>query len=198
MIDPKDTRMNGLDEAGLREAEATFGATGNLASAILAYLRASTIGGEPVAWAWRYEDEADWRDAQVVPPDPAQEARRTTKRTFIPLYVHPAPSTGEGDQYEPAAVRLLRGPLSKRATSAEFNEWQAREVIEYIDGLRALHPSIGDSEAGAETSLREAADDLLKAFDRSDIPTHYHSYPAFCDAVATFRRALSTQRETAK
>lgn len=30
----------------------------------------------------------------------------------------------------------LRGPLSRRATSAEFNEWMAREVCEYIDHLR--------------------------------------------------------------
>jgi hypothetical protein len=34
------------------------------------------------------------------------------------------------------AMRLLRGPLSRRATSAEFNEWMAREVCEYIDTLR--------------------------------------------------------------
>lgn len=40
---------------------------------------------------------------------------------------------------EPDAVTLLRGPLSRRATSAEFNEWQAREVVMYIDTLvRAL------------------------------------------------------------
>ena len=38
---------------------------------------------------------------------------------------------------EPEAVKLLRGPLSKRATSAEFNEWQAREVVAYIDRLQA-------------------------------------------------------------
>lgn len=34
------------------------------------------------------------------------------------------------------AMKALRGPLSKRATSAEFNEWMAREVCEYIDQLR--------------------------------------------------------------
>jgi hypothetical protein len=38
---------------------------------------------------------------------------------------------------EPPEVALLRGPLSQRATSAEFNEWQAREVVAYIDQLRA-------------------------------------------------------------
>lgn len=34
-------------------------------------------------------------------------------------------------------MKALRGPLSRRATSAEFNEWCAREVAEYIDQLRA-------------------------------------------------------------
>lgn len=37
---------------------------------------------------------------------------------------------------EPDAVAVLRGPMSKRATSAEFNEWMAREVVDYIDALR--------------------------------------------------------------
>jgi hypothetical protein len=37
---------------------------------------------------------------------------------------------------ERAAMRALRGKISKRATSAEFNEWMAREVCEYIDRLR--------------------------------------------------------------
>ncbi len=36
---------------------------------------------------------------------------------------------------EPPEMVLLRGPLSKRATSAEFNEWQAREIVAYIDRL---------------------------------------------------------------
>lgn len=36
------------------------------------------------------------------------------------------------------AMKALRGPLSNRATSAEFNEWSAREVCEYIDTLQAL------------------------------------------------------------
>jgi hypothetical protein len=37
---------------------------------------------------------------------------------------------------EREAMRLLRGKLSQRATSAEFNEWMAREVCEYINALR--------------------------------------------------------------
>ena len=46
-----------------------------------------------------------------------------------------------GGEAEPPAVALLRGPLSKRATSAEFNEWQAREVVAYIDRLLAASPT---------------------------------------------------------
>jgi hypothetical protein len=34
------------------------------------------------------------------------------------------------------SMKALRGPLSQRATSAQFNEWMAREVCEYIDHLR--------------------------------------------------------------
>lgn len=37
---------------------------------------------------------------------------------------------------EREAMKALRGHLSKRATSAEFNEWMAREICEYIDQLR--------------------------------------------------------------
>jgi Lar family restriction alleviation protein len=67
---------------------------------------------------------AAWNRRSALEPSPAM----------------PVAEVREDDQYEPAAVRLLRGPLSKRASSAEFKEWQAREVIEYIDGLRALSP----------------------------------------------------------
>ena len=34
------------------------------------------------------------------------------------------------------AMKSLRGPLSNRATSVEFNEWMARDIVDYIDGLR--------------------------------------------------------------
>lgn len=51
-----------------------------------------------------------------------------------------------GGEAEPPAVALLRGPLSKRATSAEFNEWQAREVVAYIDRLRAASPRVAAPE----------------------------------------------------
>jgi hypothetical protein len=53
---------------------------------------------------------------------------------------------------EPEAVKLLRGQLSKRATSAEFNEWQAREVVAYIDSLLSLREShpIEDGEGWIE------------------------------------------------
>lgn len=33
------------------------------------------------------------------------------------------------------AMQALRGKLSARATSSEFNEWMAREICEYIDHL---------------------------------------------------------------
>jgi hypothetical protein len=36
---------------------------------------------------------------------------------------------------EPEAVKFLRETLTKRATSAEFNEWQARDIVAYIDDL---------------------------------------------------------------
>jgi hypothetical protein len=36
------------------------------------------------------------------------------------------------------AMKALRGKLSHRATSSEFNEWMAREICEYIDALRQL------------------------------------------------------------
>jgi thioesterase domain-containing protein len=36
---------------------------------------------------------------------------------------------------EREAMKALRGKLSKRATSSEFNEWMAREICEYIDAL---------------------------------------------------------------
>jgi len=54
--------------------------------------------------------------------------------------VDPAPdeAAGQGEADEPRAVQMLRGPLSKRATSAEFNEWMARDVVEYIDALSCL------------------------------------------------------------
>lgn len=62
-----------------------------------------------------------------------------------------APSAPVAEVGEPDAVSLLRGPLSKRATSAEFNEWQAREVVSYIDQLRALTlPPQGVREAALE------------------------------------------------
>lgn len=35
------------------------------------------------------------------------------------------------------AMRALRGQLSKTATSHEFNEWMARDVVEYVDALLA-------------------------------------------------------------
>ncbi len=38
---------------------------------------------------------------------------------------------------ERSAMKTLRGVMSNRATSAEFNEWSAREVCEYVDKLRA-------------------------------------------------------------
>jgi len=40
------------------------------------------------------------------------------------------------------AMKALRGKLSKRATSSEFNEWMAREICEYIDHLTTALVSI--------------------------------------------------------
>lgn len=42
---------------------------------------------------------------------------------------------------EPPEMALLRGPLSRAAVAASFNEWQAREIVAYVDRLReALKP----------------------------------------------------------
>ncbi len=40
------------------------------------------------------------------------------------------------EQTEPPEVMFLREVLCRRATSAEFNEWQAREIAAYIDRLK--------------------------------------------------------------
>jgi hypothetical protein len=62
---------------------------------------------------------------------------------------------------EPEAVALLRGPLSKRSTSAEFNEWQARDVVEYIDRLTS---PVQTREALTREILAWVREDVLPAY----------------------------------
>lgn len=54
------------------------------------------------------------------------------------------------------AMKALRGPVSRRATSSEFNEWMAREVCEYVDALKAelaeAKETIGELISGARQS----------------------------------------------
>ena len=61
----------------------------------------------------------------------------------------------EQGRTEPPEMALLRGPLSQRATSAEFNEWQAREIVSYVDRLIAALAS--PSPQGREEIIAECA-----------------------------------------
>jgi len=75
------------------------------------------------------------------------------------------------------AMQALRGKLSQRATSAEFNEWSAREVCEYIDILKAdleeAKGIIGDCQQrlasclppGSGISPQQCISDLLEILD---------------------------------
>lgn len=67
----------------------------------------------------------------------AKAAAQADYERRIRSALFPAPSRAEVLE-EPEAMKLLRGPLSRRATSAEFNEWQARDIVEYVDRLRTL------------------------------------------------------------
>ena len=71
-----------------------------------------------------------------------------------------------GGEAEPPAVALLRGPLSKRATSAEFNEWQAREVVAYIDRLLAASPIVAAPEELSYTRIIEIVNDCTERMKR--------------------------------
>jgi hypothetical protein len=42
--------------------------------------------------------------------------------------------------------------------------------------------------------VREALTKAFDAYDRSDIPTHYHSHAPFCDAMYALRRAYELLR----
>ena len=57
------------------------------------------------------------------------------------------------------AMRALRGKLSKRATSSEFNEWMAREVCEYIDALRSGNEKL---KVALEPFLEDCTEDVME------------------------------------
>jgi hypothetical protein len=61
------------------------------------------------------------------------------------------------------AMQALRGKLSKRATSAEFNEWMAREVCEYIDHLL-------QAQTWRPIDTAPADGTLILAYDKRDKP----------------------------
>jgi hypothetical protein len=71
------------------------------------------------------------------------------------LAASPTPPVAEEAEAEPPEMALLRGRLSQRATSAEFNEWQALEIVAYVDRL-----------GSALSSLRERVETLTTENER--------------------------------
>jgi hypothetical protein len=71
---------------------------------------------------------------------------------------------------EPTEMALLRGPLSKRATSAEFNEWQAREIVAYVDRLRSALTAIPAARVGEVAGWRHRhTGAVVTTIDRDEI-----------------------------
>ena len=113
-------------------------------------------------------------------------------RTIIEGFLALVPASG--GEAEPPAVALLRGPLSKRATSAEFNEWQAREVVAYIDAiayfrslheddmlssLGALYLAAGYERIGDPGSAQSLRQEFAEAWDDADSAVEGWSRPGF-------------------
>jgi predicted S18 family serine protease len=102
-------------------------------------------------------------EARQTPTDPDIAEIVAANRTA--LYMSPVPATEE--LVEPEAMTLLRGPLSQRATSAEFTEWSARDVVAYVNKLNAALQSQAAALAEARRDIGEASTylrNLLRSF----------------------------------
>ena len=264
MIDPKDTRMDeGLDEAALAAAhdavrDALGYRHGNMVNlgghhidfravalaAVNAYRR-STIGGEPVGFVTEdaLAEVAAGRIGNHIFP-----AGTLRPENEVPVYRHPAPSTGEGVKVKPIPWRPKGGGTNNNLYSGElaFNTYYTVEeagplwrvwrgqflseagqsevgAVADLEAAKALaqadyeariksallHPSIGDSEAGAGwqpiDTAPHACHVMAARWDECEWVygvvmsppgkpwTHWQHLPSPPEL-----RALSTQRETAK
>jgi len=101
---------------------------------------------------------------------------------------------------EPNAVTSLRGPLSRRATSAEFNEWSARDVVSYIDALidgakRAapLHP-VSEMVEAVEVDNRISTDGLKSIIAGDFGVEDQELIRGLATEALAYRKALSSVR----
>lgn len=103
------------------------------------------------------------------------------------------PASG-GEAEPPGEAEQLRQIISDSA--AAIGNGAFIEPCASIDFMRLLPDEIRAAMARASSPIVaaegwQAVRELLEAFDRSDVPTHYHSHPNLCDAFARARKLLA-------
>lgn len=148
--------------------------------------------GEPVAWAYEYRENGQWRDI-VIKTDPRSVLNRDYVRNIRPLYAAPAPSRPADREEIARAIMRSRGTPDdlieaheRRGSMGWRDAVRDADAVLSILALRDAPRNGGDEWRPVATSDEKAREVMLaclRAFRMSVAQDNAMPFGAFCELV---------------